>query len=269
MTFEEIRNIKDEATQVDEIYKIYNEDKRLNRSKAARVEFFTTVYHIEKYLKEGHRILDIGAGCGEYSLYFAGKGYRVDAIELSENNVRVFREKITPELPITLSHGNALDLSHYENESFDVVLLFGPLYHLHRPEDRRTAIREALRVLKREGKLFVSFISNDFVVLTELSNDPTYLLTGNYDKSSFKLEDFPFVFFTLDVCREMLAGGGAVIEGEIASDGISELMADRINELDEESYTQYLRYHAYISEKKEFLGMSSHLLFICRKDTEK
>lgn len=34
------------------------------------------------------RILDIGAGAGEYSLYFANKGYRVDAVELADKMLR-------------------------------------------------------------------------------------------------------------------------------------------------------------------------------------
>lgn len=46
------------------------------------------------------------------------------------------------------------------------------------------------------------------------------------------------------------------------SDGASELLADRINAMEDESYAQYLRYHFYICEKKEFLGMTNHLLFV-------
>ena len=47
----------------------------------------TTVHYIEKYLKDGDKILDIGAGAGEYSLYFARKGYGVSALELADANI--------------------------------------------------------------------------------------------------------------------------------------------------------------------------------------
>lgn len=50
-----------------------------------------------------------------------------------------------------------------------------------------------------------------------------------------------------------------------AADGASELMADRINELDDRNFAEYLRWHFYICEKKEFLGMTNHLLFVCEK----
>lgn len=95
------------------------------------------------------KILDLGAGAGEYSLYFANKGYHVNAVELADKNVANFRAKITDGLTIDLRHGNALDLSDFEDETFDIALLFGPLYHLHDERDRNTAIQEAKRVLKK------------------------------------------------------------------------------------------------------------------------
>ena len=68
---------------VQEIYRRSDESTRLSKSKAASVEFHITVRYIEKYLKPGARILDIGAGAGEYSFYFSRKGYKVSAIELA------------------------------------------------------------------------------------------------------------------------------------------------------------------------------------------
>lgn len=265
MNFNDIYRIKDEIEQIQKTYELFNEDTRLSRSQAARVEFLTTTHYIEQYLRPGARILDVGAGAGAYSLYFARKGYEVCALELAENNIRAFRQKITPEDKIDLVQGNAVDLSRYGDDSFDAVLLFGPLYHLHREEDRQRCIQEAKRVCKPDGKIFFAFISNDMVILTEFSYRPDYFLRGDYDKETFKLEDFPFVFHTVDACREMLRRGGVQILKEVASDGVSELLEEKINALDEESYAQYLRYHFYICEKPELLGMTNHLLFIGEK----
>ena len=266
MDITEIFSIKDEAEQIQKIYEYFNENTRLNHSKAARVEFLTTVHYIEKYLPPQGRILDVGAGAGEYSLYFARKGYEVCALELAENNIKAFREKLTPEDSIDLVQGNAVDLSSYDDSSFDVVLVFGPLYHLHSESDRQRCIAEALRVCKPGGKVFFAFISNDMVFMTELMYDGNYFADGDYDKKSFKLNDFPFVFFTIDGCRKMLSDGGVRVLHEIASDGFSELMAERINAMDDESYQQYLRYHFYICEKPELLGATNHLLFVGEKE---
>ena len=265
MNFEDILKIEDETERVQKTYELFNEDTRLNHSKAARVEFLTTVRYIEEYLKPRGKILDIGAGAGEYSLYFARKGYDVSALELSENNIKAFQEKISPEDHIHLIQGNAMDLSCFEDDSFDIVLMLGPLYHLSRDEDKQTCIAQAKRVCKPGGKIFFAFISNDMVILTEFSYRPDYFTAGDYNKETFRLDDFPFVFHTVERCREVLRAGGIRILKEVASDGVSELMEDKINALDEEGYRQYLRYHYYICEKPECLGMSNHLLFIGEK----
>lgn len=266
MDFSDVYKMKNEIEQIKKTYELFDEDSRLNRSKAARVEFLTTTRYIERYVKPGTRILDVGAGAGEYSLYFARKGYQVHALELAESNIRAFRQKIRPEDGIELVQGNAVDLSRYEDGYFDAVLLFGPLYHLHKEEDRQRCIAEAKRVCKTGGKLFFAFISNDFVILTEFSYRPEYFAAGEYDKRTFQLENFPFVFHTVDECRRILRDGGVRVLHEVASDGVSELMEDRINALDDESYAQYLKYHEYICEKPELLGMSNHLLFVGEKE---
>ncbi len=261
MEIEAIMQLAEEA-QVQEIYKIFHEDTRLSRSKAARVEFLTTVRYIEKYLRPGDAILDIGAGAGEYSFHFARQGYAVTAVELAEENIKAFRGKLTPADPIDLRQGNALDLSAFPDGSFDIVLLFGPLYHLHSREDRLRAIREARRVCKPGGKLFFAFISNDFVILTELSYRPDYFAAGDYDRETFKLEDFPFVFHTVEAARQLLQEAGVPLLHAVAADGVSELLAEKINAMDDANYAQYLRYHFYICEKPELLGMTNHILFV-------
>ncbi len=265
MNFEELRKIEDETEQIKCTYKIFNEDVRLNRSKAARVEFLTNIRYIEKYIKPDSKILDIGAGAGEYSLYFSKKGYNVSALELADENITAFKKKITAEDNIDLIQGNAIDLSIYPDDHFDIVLLFGPLYHLHNGKDRQKCIEEAKRVCKPCGVIFFAFISNDMVIATELNFDSNWFNGDSYNHDTFKIEDFPFVFFTFQECVEMLETSKINILHRVASDGLSELMAEKINQLDEYGYKQYLKYHFYICEKSEMIGHSNHLLFIGTK----
>ena len=112
---------------VEEILENYyyqgKEKERLVKDKAHMVEFLTTVRYIDKYLKKGDKILDIGAGTGIYSLYYVKKGYKVDAIELTNANIEEFKKNITREMDIKLEKGNALDLSKYKDNTFDITLL--------------------------------------------------------------------------------------------------------------------------------------------------
>ena len=265
MDFETLKSIKNEAERTNALYKIFNEDSRLNHSKAARVEFLTTVKYIERYLKPGSKIIDIGAGAGEYSLYFAKQGYDVAAVELADDNVAAFKAKLTPDLPIDLKQGNACDLSGFDDASFDIVLLLGPLYHISDPAERQKCINEARRICKQGGIIFFAYISNDMVVLTEtFCYDLGYLINGDYNPETFAVNNFPFVFFTVADARGELAKSGIKLLHEIAVDGVSELLAEKINQLDDEAYQQYINYHFYCCEKPEMLGRSNHLLFVGR-----
>ena len=74
---------------------------------------------------------------------------------------------------------------------------------------------------------------------------------------------FPKVDYDVAAKTRMCASVDVI--KEIAADGVSEMLDDKINALNEESYRQYLKYHFYICEKPEMLGHSSHLLFVGRK----
>lgn len=265
MKIEDLYNIEIEEDRINALYNIFDENSRLS-TKATRIEFLTTVRQIEKHLKPGMKILDLGAGTGEYSLYFAGNGYDVTAIELVEKHVKQIKEKMVPKMTLEVFQGNAKDISIIEHNSFDIVLCFGPLYHLEKVEDKMKCIEEVKRVCKDNGKMFFAFISNDMVITTEtMCYNPEFLKEDSYDHDSFKVEDFPFVFHTVGDCRNLLKDSNLKIKGEVAADGLSELLADKINAMDDESYEQWINYHFYCCEKPEFLGASNHLLFVAEK----
>lgn len=263
---EDLLNLENEEERVSALYHIFDEGTRLS-SKATQVEFLTTIRQIEKHLKPGMKILDLGAGTGEYSIYFANKGYEVTSIELVENHVKQIKEKVKDEMKIEVFQGNALDLTTIKDNTYDIVLCFGPLYHLEKIEDRLKCIGEVNRVCKENGKMFFAFISNDMVITTEtFLYNPEFLTGDSYNHQSFKVADFPFVFHTVDDCRRILGDSNLKIISEIATDGLSELFADKINNMNEESYSQWLKYHFYCCEKPELLGASNHLLFIAEKN---
>jgi ubiquinone/menaquinone biosynthesis C-methylase UbiE len=138
---------------------MYDEWSRLDRH---RIEFEITKRYLDANIKDKSlKILDIGGGPGRYSFYLAGKGHHVTLLDLSRHNIEVALEK-SEELGIMLDgciKGDALDLSAFSEEEYDVILLMGPLYHLTREEDRQKAVSEALRLLKQGGLLITSFIS--------------------------------------------------------------------------------------------------------------
>ncbi|MGN1446316.1 MAG: hypothetical protein ACI4WV_08470 [Eubacteriales bacterium] len=70
------------------------------------------------------------------------------------------------------------------------------------------------------------------------------------------------MFHTAGSVRKLLADSDINMLHEVASDGASELLAARINEMSDEDYAQYLCYHFYICKKSELPDMTNHLLFV-------
>ncbi|MBP3648174.1 MAG: class I SAM-dependent methyltransferase, partial [Clostridia bacterium] len=144
-------------------YETHDEDARL-QSRSGQIEFLTTMRYLEKYLKPGMRILEIGAATGRYSHTLARMGYQVDALELLQCNIDIFQQNTQPGENITIRQGNAIDLSAFEDETYDITLLLGPMYHLFTYEDQHKALSEALRVTKPGGLLFTAYCNNEATI---------------------------------------------------------------------------------------------------------
>ena len=102
-------------------YGSYDEDNRLC-SRYGMVEYLTTMRYIEKYLRPGMRILEIGAATGRYSHYLAQQGYQVDAVELVEHNIEIFKKNTKPGENITITQGNAKDLNGFVDDTYVALL---------------------------------------------------------------------------------------------------------------------------------------------------
>lgn len=133
---------------LDAFYRNYDEENRL-RSKCGMVEFITTMHFLKRFLKPERSILEIGAGTGRYSHALAREGYRVDAVELIEHDIKEFKKRTFPDEPVTVRQGNATDLSFLQDNTYDITLLLGPMYHLFTTEKQEQALSEAIRVTKK------------------------------------------------------------------------------------------------------------------------
>lgn len=255
-----------------DFYKAYDEDSRL-KSKHGSVEFLTTMRYVERYLKPGNRILEIGAGTGRYSHALARGGYAVDAVELVEHNIKIFQKNTLCNEHITISQGNALDLSAFSDNQYDVTLLLGPLYHLYTQEDKRQAIREAIRVTKQGGIIFAAYVISDGCLLDEGFNRKNinvaeYVRTGLLNGETFAAKSEPKDLFEL-VRKEDIDEIMAVFPTKrlhyVASDGCALLLRESIDAMDEESFRLYLDYHFATCERGDLVGITSHALDIFQK----
>lgn len=255
-----------------DFYNRYDEDSRLV-SKHGTVEFLTTMRYIEKYMKPGSRVIEIGAGTGRYSHALARQGYAVDAVELVEHNIEVFHRNTLSTENITVTQGNALDLSAIPSDQYDITLLLGPLYHLYTLEDKRQALREAIRVTKTGGVVFAAYVISDGCLLDEgfhrgNVNAAEYISNGLLDADTFAAKSEPKDLFELvrkEDIDELMSVFSATRLHYAASDGCALFMREAIDKMDHDTFALYLKYHFATCEREDFVGVTSHSIDIFRK----
>lgn len=247
-----------------------DEESRL-LTKHGKIEFLTTVRYVEKYLKDGMKIMEIGAATGRYSHYFAQKGFEVDAVELVEHNIDIFKSKTQPSEKVSIKQGNALDLSEYTDNSYDVTLLFGPMYHLYTLEEQKKALSEAIRITKPEGYVFVAYCMLDPAMLMSFKNDriKKLIADGEYDPVTLEAYFPPhgiFKLYTKDEIFELTKEFNTERLCFTATDGYTRHMSEAIDKMDDETYELYLKYHFKNCERQDLIGLSHHTLDVLRKN---
>ncbi len=245
----------------------YIENNRFE-SRANKIEFITTTKYIDAYLKSGDRILEVGAGTGAYSIYYAKRGYRVDAVELIQSNLDILKSKITEDMTINAVKGNAIDLSAYKDNTFDVTLVLGPLYHLFDDEEVKKAIEEAIRVTKKNGKIYFAFVLADFTFIKwgfQQKNLYENFGDGKMISTNFKPNNSEELVFNLryfDEVKQLFSEFDIKNLHYVASDGIGTIIKDDLNDMTDEEFNIFVDYHLSICERPDLIGYSGHILGI-------
>lgn len=248
---------------------ICNEDTRLD-PKHRQLEFLTTDRYVQKYLKPNCRILEVGAGTGRYSLYYASQGYKVNSIEYVQHNLDVLKSKITDNMNIVAEQGDAIDLSRFEDNIFDIVLVLGPLYHLYTEEEINKCINEAKRVCKNNGIMMFAYLPNDSIMISWA------LLKGHlkfgYDNKrfdqNFKIISEPSEImraFYIDELEKIMNSNNIEKINNISTSGVAPHFRNIIDNLSEEEFEIWKNYHFSSCERKEVQGYSTHMLYIGKK----
>ena len=248
-------------------YNKFNEDKRLTRRHGI-IEYRTAMHYLEKYLStlDNPKIIDIGAGTGSYSIPLSEK-YDVTAVELVKHNLMTLKRKSTK---VKSYLGNALDLSIFKDNTFDIVILFGPMYHLIKEEDKIKALSEAKRIVKEKGLIFISYYMNEYAIIKHgfIENTIKEATKTNKIDKSFKITPTETDLYSMvrleDInhCKNALKLKRIKI---LSQDGATDYLRKEINKMDTETFELYYKYHLSICEREDLLGASSHVLDILKK----
>lgn len=254
---------------VIEFYNNYNEDGRFNK-KSRLPEYLITMRYIEKYLAPDSKILEIGAGTGRYSITLADKGYDVTAVELVPNNIKIMKKKVRAEHNIKIYEGNACDLSFIDSDTYDIVLLLGPMYHLFNDEDKHSAISEAIRVAKKGGVIYAAYVNNDTCMYKMFykRNILSYLDRGLIDENyqALSCPDEIFELYRKPAIDELMKNYNVTRLHFVGVDMLSALYNNRFNRLNKREFEEYMKFLLSICEREDLVGMSIHMLDIFRKE---
>ncbi len=269
---------KTSMKNIIDFYQNYDEESRLTTGKAKRIEFVTTTHLLNNHIQSNHKIIELGAGTGVYSFYYAAKGCHVVATDISPRHIEIIKQKLNQvedKLQLDAKVANAIDLSEFENESHDVVLCLGPMYHLTEAKDRLQCIEECKRVLKKGGLLAVAYLNKHFAINYVMKKknhhithkfidkilDTGVIRTG--EKECFWTDAF---FTNQDEIESFIASFDLEIIDHVATDGVSPMLNDAIDCISEEQYNAWIYYHLKSCRDKSIMGLSNHGLLLARKN---
>lgn len=147
------------SAEIENFYTQTSEEARLQLG-LGPLEFERNKDLIQRYLPASKGvILDVGGGPGAYSEWLAGLGYTVNLIDPVPKHIKQATKKANSlKKPFKAILGEARKLD-FANETADVVILHGPLYHLQDKQARLAALNEAKRVTKKGG-IVIGFAIN-------------------------------------------------------------------------------------------------------------
>lgn len=267
---------------IKEVYDFYNNGAEINRLENGLgiVEFYRSKEIISQYIAEKSAIYDIGGGIGKYSEWLAKLGHKVTLIELAPAAVAYAKKNMTTHYIAEV--GDAREINK-PDESADIVLLMGPLYHLQNESDRKKVLSEAYRVLKKGGLIIAAGISKFSSTTWALSvygngcnfiDDDIYmnmlkqeLTTGEHNRP----KEYPFIianayFHTIDGLRDEISDGGFKVLNCHAVEGCV-WITPRLDEKwkDAESRNRLLDIIHTTEHEETLIGLSPHFLVVGRK----
>ena len=256
-------------------YENYKEEDRLTTNNARKIEFLTTIHFFEKHFHGKLKILDCAAGTGTYAFYLADRGHQLTATDITPRHIAYMNEMLKTKLyQVETKVLDAVDMSCFPDESFDVVLNMGPFYHLIDRELRKRCFEESLRVLKGGGYLAVAYIPRLYINQMIVMSDYKYLdgkLLNQIKNTGILKHDDPNCFWTdtyyssYDEMKYLYKEYNLKIAEHFAQDGMAPLFEKVVDQWDEEQLETWLNYHLSVCVEKSVIDMSNHALIVGQK----
>ena len=265
--------------EIEDYYSSGVEENRLSVD-IFQLEQVRTKEIISRYLSQiPLKILDVGGGTGVYSFWLRDQGHEVHLIDPVPFNVEIAKEHSlsTGKILSSLSLGEAHNLE-FDDDYFDLVLFLGPLYHITERSERINALKEAKRVMRKNGIILCAAISRFASMIDgfcrNLIKDPRFVMIMDHDlrygqhrNTTDEKEYFTTAFFHHPYeLKEEIKEACLALQKIIAVESFGSMLSDfnerwQIKEFQELLLDTIRR----IEEDSTLLGLSNHLLAVARK----
>ena len=260
---------------VVDTYENYKEEDRLTTNNARRIEFETTVRVMDEWIGEKKKILDCAAGTGVYAFYLADKEHEVTATDITPRHVEIMNKNLQEKsYKMQTAVLDAVDMSMFEDETFDVVFNMGPFYHLIDEEQRNRCMAESLRVLKKGGLIFTAYISRYYIFQYIAMQDKRFLdgrlanqlmetgILRYNDEKCFWTDSY---YATKREMEQLYVQNGVEVIDHFAQDGLTPMFSSVVDRWNEEEFKIWCDYHYRVCREESVLGASNHVIVVGRK----
>lgn len=266
--------------RISSFYKRKNEHERLN-GPVGQLEFLRTKQLIAQYLsnRSGLEIADIGGGTGPYSFWLAELGHNVQLFDLVELHIEQVNT-INQSAKFPLRNFELADVRNLqlESETFDLILLMGPLYHLTNRDDRIEVLKKTKNWIKPGGRVIVAYISRFASAMDGfirgLFADPEFadivkqdlksgIHTPNKENTRYFTDSY---FHHPDEMEDEVSTAGLTVIDHVAVEGIGWLWQNFAELWSDQRQRQIMLDTIEITAReKTLLGASAHIAVVAEK----
>lgn len=244
------------------------EESRHRVSRSVGMEFHYTKKYMSGYIEPTSQVIELGCATGHYGMFFADKCASYTGVDMSPDNIEVFKAKISDAKADNVSAfiGDATNLSEMKDDSFDVVMCLGPMYHL--PQEERLKVFEECRRIAREGAILAFAYINRLGVYAGACVLDSKYPNAEVNKLVFEYntgDDATGVFFFTSP-EEMACDAEQNGLTVLKNCGLDFFFASKtIDAMPDEQFECYMALADRMSESPSCTGLSNHALLICRK----
>ncbi len=257
---------------------------RLERRPMDRVSLEIHGRLLARLVRGGDRVLEIGAGPGRFTIRLAELGARVTVVDVSPRQLDLNRERVIAaghEEAVAGRHlGDVVDLSAFDDSSFDVVTAFGgPLSYVF--ERAGDGFDQMLRKARPGGLVTFSVMSRwgslrmalggilDFERQGRTEMNRHVIETGDLRGEDARVTGMSLPhechLFTWSEVQALLEGKPCEIVEATAANYLSVNLGEVLEGLDDPLWQRVLRWEETVCRSPALLDAGTHILVAARR----